>query len=59
VPVGNPNHQTILVNQDQEFAMSEIITKAQRIASIIADTTIEPWKRAAQGLEAFSGVTIS
>jgi len=39
--------------------MSEIITKAQRIASIIAETTIEPWKRAAQGLEAFSGVTIS
>ncbi len=39
--------------------MSEIISKAQRSAVIVADTSIEPWKRASQGLEALSGLTIS
>ena len=39
--------------------MSEIISKAQRSATVVANTSIEPWKRVWQGLEALSGVTIS
>ncbi len=39
--------------------MSEIISQAQRSATIVANTSMEPWERVWQGLKALSGIAIS
>ena len=50
-PFGLPPHQ--------ECSMSDILSRSERSASIVADKSIEPWQRAWQGLEAWSGLVLS